>query len=191
MSHRIAISACVLLSACAATFTSPSPTSPASSSTTTPSLPTQLSAKTAVVILRAKGGDEVKGTRILSVSTNAAPNGIADTWTVSVGSINTNELFSFDVATTGIVGKMRSEPYNPVFDDRAPPFLEDAWSLDSTDAARTLPDPSATRSFFLESDDDGVISWVILTDEGMRTVIKAGESSLETPPPSVVKRARR
>jgi hypothetical protein len=124
------------------------------------------------------------------VSTDDAPNGIASQWQVAVGSINTNELLTFKVATSGIVGKPVREPYNPVFDDRAPPFLEGTWTLDSTDAARTLVDPGVAHRFFLEADDSGVLAWTIVTESGERAVVQAGKATLETPPPSKPKRAR-
>ena len=146
-----------------------------------------ITAKTAFLLLTAsEEGKAPEGDawRISAVMSGAgAARGFSGAWEFDLVSVNENLLVRFRVSTPDTVEKRGEEPFNPVFKTQGPPFLLDEWKLDSSDAARLLPEGDVPDTMFLEAGDDGELRWSVTLEDASRTSIVAGRASTETPPP--------
>ena len=146
-----------------------------------------ITAKTAVLVLTAsEEGKAPEGDvwRISTVASSAgAKRGFSGVWDIELVSINENLLARFRVTTPNRIAKLGEEPLNPVFDAQGPPFLLEEWDVDSSDAARSLPEGSVTESFFLETNDGGLLQWSVTLEDASRVFVVAGQASIETPAP--------
>lgn len=150
-----------------------------------PSLAPTFTAKTAYIILRSKA--ELDGYRIQSIEAPSAPRGFSTHWDITVVSINENWLMRYRVTAPEFINEPYEESYNAVFDNRPPPFTEEVWELDSSELIRDLNNQSPIKNLYLEANDMGIINWEITLSDGSRQTIMAGETPLDTPPPSFEK----
>lgn len=184
--RRILVSIALLaIAACGTERTSLLPSAPL------PAAPVgeRITAKTAVVLLRSKidFGDR----RLLMIASDDAPRGYASQWRVTTVSIVENDIATFLVGANGPSGAPSSEAYNPVFNTQNPPFTEEGWAADSSDAARTLAVPENARIMLLEADDEGILHWSVILADMSGVELVAGKTGLDTPLPTGIQKVRR